>query len=61
MKVLLDKFEKKKKEKKKVVWGNKNLRLPSATRWSPGIYMAKSSLCLHVAIFDYLETPIGVV
>lgn len=34
----------------------KNLPLPSATRWSPGIYPAKSSLRLQLAIFDYLET-----
>lgn len=44
------------------VWENdRNLRLSFATRWSPGIYMAKNLLCLHLAILDYLETHIGVV
>lgn len=43
-------------EKTSCLENDKNLQLPSATRWSPGIYMAKSSLCLQLAIFDYLET-----
>lgn len=53
MEPLLNKFF---GEKTSCLENGKNLQLPSATRWSPGIYMAKSSLCLQLAIFDYLET-----